>query len=131
MADPDTREQNIILAQTNIDRLLKGTTPGLIDEWQIAPQFWDAVRNEIDKKGEDGLFILTGSAVPANPNDIYHSGTGRMSGLKLRTMRLWESGESTGDVSLSSLFKGTDSIDGNTCKLLHRHTHKTTYLDLR
>ncbi|MCM1452306.1 MAG: DUF4143 domain-containing protein [Clostridium sp.] len=112
MADPDNREQNLILAQTNIGRLLKGETPRLIDEWQIAPQIWDAVRNEIDKRGDDGQFILTGSAVPANPNEIYHSGTGRMSWLKLRTMSLWESGDSSGDVSLSRLFKNTDAIDG-------------------
>lgn len=113
MADPDSREQNIILAQTNIGRLLKGATPRLIDEWQIAPQFWDAVRNEVDKRGEDGQFILTGSAVPADPTGIFHSGTGRMSWLKLRTMSLWESGDSTGEISLSSLFKGTEMIDGS------------------
>lgn len=112
MADPDTREQNIIMSQTNISRLLKGEAPRLIDEWQIAPQFWDAVRNEVDKRGEDGQFILTGSAVPADSRSIYHSGTGRMSWLKLRTMSLWESGESSGDVSLSQLFKCSDSIDG-------------------
>lgn len=112
MADPDNRDQNIILAQTNIGRLLKGDTPRLIDEWQIAPQIWDAVRNEVDKRGTDGQFILTGSAVPADPEKIYHSGTGRMSWLKLRTMSLWESGESSGDVSLSSLFKEPDMIDG-------------------
>ncbi|MCM1483131.1 MAG: DUF4143 domain-containing protein [Muribaculaceae bacterium] len=113
MADPDTREQNIILAQTNIGRLLKGATPRLIDEWQIAPQFWDAVRNEVDKRGEDGQFILTGSAVPADPAEIFHSGTGRMSWLKLRTMSLWESGDSTGEVSMRSLFKNVDNIDGS------------------
>ena len=112
MADPDNRDQNMILAQTNMKRLLKGEIPRLIDEWQIAPQFWDAVRNEIDKRGEDGLFILTGSAVPADPNEIFHSGTGRMSWLKLRTMSLWESGDSSGDVSLSSLFTTSDIVDG-------------------
>lgn len=113
MADPDNREQNIILAQTNISRLLKGDTPRLIDEWQLAPQFWDAVRNEIDKRNADGQFILTGSAVPADTKNIFHSGAGRMSWLKLRTMSLWESGDSTGEVSLSSLFKNTTDIDGS------------------
>lgn len=112
MADPDSREQNLILAQTNIGRLLKGETPRLIDEWQLAPQLWDATRNEVDKRGEDGQFILTGSAVPADRKMIFHSGTGRMSWLKLRTMSLWESGDSSGDVSLSGLFKDSDMVDG-------------------
>lgn len=113
MADPDSREQNLIMAQTNIGRLLKGDTPRLIDEWQIAPQIWDAVRNEVDKRREDGQFILTGSAVPANPDAIFHSGTGRMSWLRLRTMSLWESGDSSGEVSLSKLFKDSESVDGS------------------
>ena len=78
MSDPETRNQNLILAQTNISRLLKGETPRLIDEWQLAPQIWDAVRNEIDRRNEDGQFILTGSAVPADDKDIFHTGTGRM-----------------------------------------------------
>lgn len=112
MSDPETRNQNLILAQTNISRLLKGETPRLIDEWQLAPQIWDAVRNEVDHRNEDGQFILTGSAVPADNKDIFHTGTGRMSWLRLRTMSLWESGESSGDVSLCKLFKGTDAIDG-------------------
>lgn len=115
MADPDSREQNLIMAQTNIGRLLKGDTPRLIDEWQIAPQIWDAVRNEVDKRSEDGQFILTGSAVPANPDAIFHSGTGRMSWLRLRTMSLWESGDSSGEVSLSELFKDSESVDGSSC----------------
>ncbi|MDO4335273.1 MAG: DUF4143 domain-containing protein [Bacteroidales bacterium] len=115
MADPDNKEQNLIMAQTNIGRLLKGDTPRLIDEWQIAPQIWDAVRNEVDKRSEDGQFILTGSAVPANPDAIFHSGTGRMSWLRLRTMSLWESGDSSGEVSLSKLFKDSESVDGSSC----------------
>lgn len=123
MADPDTLKQNLALARTNISRLLEGPTPRLIDEWQIAPQFWDAVRNEVDKRGEDGQFLLTGSAVPPKPKKdaqgriideerIYHTGTGRISRLKLRTMSLWESEDSTGDVSLGKLFKNSDSVDG-------------------
>lgn len=112
MADPDTKEQNVALAKTNIKRLLVGETPRLIDEWQIVPQFWDAVRNEVDKRDDDGQFILTGSAVPPQTDDIFHSGTGRMSWLKLRTMSLWESGDSTGDVSLGALFKSSDKVDG-------------------
>lgn len=112
MADPETKSQNLAMAQTNIKRLLQGETPRLIDEWQLAPQFWDAVRNEVDKRDEDGQFMLTGSAVPSKQDEIFHSGTGRMSWLKLRTMSLWESGDSSGDVSLSALFKNADSVDG-------------------
>ena len=113
MADPDTKSQNMAMAQTNIKRLLQGNTPRLIDEWQLAPQFWDAVRNEVDNRDEDGQFILTGSAVPPRQDDIFHSGTGRMSWLKLRTMSLWESGDSTGDVSLGKLFKDASFIEGS------------------
>lgn len=112
MSDPDTRSQNLILAQTNISRLLAGATPRLIDEWQLAPQFWDAVRNEVDHRNADGQFILTGSAVPADEKDIFHTGTGRMSWLRLRTMSLWESGDSSGDVSLGQLFRNSDFVDG-------------------
>lgn len=112
MAEPDTRAQNMVMAQTNIGRLLAGNTPRLIDEWQLAPQFWDAVRNEVDRRGEDGQFILTGSAVPADTSSIFHSGTGRVAWLKLRTMSLWESGDSTGDVSLQELFRPGQQIDG-------------------
>jgi len=112
MADPEKRKQNIALAQTNIKRLLQGDTPRLIDEWQLAPQLWDAVRNEVDKRDDDGQFMLTGSAVPTRQDEIFHSGTGRMAWLKLRTMSLWESGESTGDVSLGALFRNADAIDG-------------------
>ena len=123
MADTDTLSQNLALARTNISRLLAGDTPRLIDEWQIAPQFWDAVRNEVDKRNEDGQFMLTGSAVPPKPKkdekgnvieeeNIHHTGTGRISRLKLRTMSLWESEDSTGDVSLERLFSNPDIIDG-------------------
>lgn len=112
MSDPDTKDQNLALAQTNISRLLQGDTPRLIDEWQIVPQFWDAVRNEVDHRGEDAQFILTGSSVPPNTDRIYHTGTGRMAWLKLRTMSLWESGDSSGDISLAELFKSDTLIDG-------------------
>lgn len=113
MADPDTRSQNLIIAQTNISRLLKGATPRLIDEWQLAPQLWDAVRNTIDQRNMDGQFILTGSAVPVDSKEVFHSGAGRMSWLRLRTMSLWESGDSTGDVSLEQLFRNPMVVDGS------------------
>lgn len=116
MSDADTKEQNLIMARTNIKKLLEGATPRLIDEWQLAPQFWDAVRNEVDRRDADGQFMLTGSAVPPKPENedekMYHTGTGRISRLKLRTMSLWESGESTGEVSLSALFDKTDAVEG-------------------
>lgn len=73
MADPDTRSQNIIMAQTNVGRLLAGNTPRLIDEWQLAPQLWDAVRNEIDRRNSDGQFILTGSSVPVDTKRVFHN----------------------------------------------------------
>lgn len=123
MADTDTLGQYLALARTNISRLLAGAPPRLIDEWQIAPQFWDAVRNEVDKRNEDGQFMLTGSAVPPKPKkdengniieeeNIHHTGTGRISRLRLRTMSLWESEDSTGDVSLEELFINPDTVDG-------------------
>lgn len=114
MADPETKEQNMALAKTNISRLLQGATPRLLDEWQLSPNLWDAVRNEVDRRNEDGQFILTGSAVPPDTAEIFHTGTGRMSWIKLRTMSLWESGESSGEVSLGHLFKagGAAAVDG-------------------
>lgn len=104
MQDPTTRAQNIQLASIAPGILLEGETPLLIDEWQIAPALWDAVRFEVDKRGDFGQFILTGSAVPADLSEVYHSGTGRISRMKMRTMSLYESGESNGGVSLSDLF---------------------------
>lgn len=138
MADPDTLSQNMALAKTNITRLLAGATPRLIDEWQIAPQFWDAVRNEVDKREDDGQFILTGSAVPPKPKkdkngklieeeQIHHTGTGRMSRLKLRTMTLWESEDSTGTVSLGKLFENAEKIDG----VSHIDLDRLAYLTCR
>lgn len=112
MADPETKDQNMTMAKTNIKRLLVGDTPRLIDEWQLAPQFWDAIRGEVDKRDDDGQFILTGSAVPPEDSSIYHSGAGRIGWLKLRTMSLWESGDSSGDVSLGALFKNAEEVDG-------------------
>jgi predicted AAA+ superfamily ATPase len=112
MADPEKRDQHLLLARTHIKRLLQGDAPRLIDEWQIVPSIWDAIRHEVDTRGEEGQFILTGSAVPAKMDEIFHSGTGRVAWLKLRTMSLWESGESTGEVSLRQLFQGNGTVDG-------------------
>jgi predicted AAA+ superfamily ATPase len=82
----------------------------LIDEWQEVPHFWDAIRFEVDHRGSDGQFILTGSAVPADMSNIHHTGTGRYGWLTMRPMSLWESGDSNGSVSLGALFEGSDKI---------------------
>ena len=112
MDDPETMAQNLQLVETNIKRLLQGDTPRLIDEWQIAPQLWDAVRFETDHRKDDGLFMLTGSAVPADDSKIHHTGAGRFAWLTMRPMSLWESGESSGDVSLGELFSHPEKVDG-------------------
>ena len=112
MADPEIKDRNLTMASTNIKRLLAGDTPRLIDEWQIAPKLWDAIRFEVDHCGEDGQFMLTGSAAPASTSEIFHSGTGRFGWIKMRTMSLWESGDSTGDVSLGGLFSSENEVDG-------------------
>ena len=112
MANPEDKEQNISLADLNPSLLLTGKTPRLIDEWQIAPKLWDAVRFEVDHREKEGQFILTGSAVPANMEDITHTGTGRFSWLTMRPMTLYESGESNGTISLSELFDNTSKLSG-------------------
>ena len=112
MDDPANIRQNLQMAETNIKRLLQGDTPRLIDEWQIAPQIWDAVRFEADHRKDDGLFILTGSAVPADKSKIRHTGAGRFAWLTMRPMTLWESGESSGDVSVRALFAEPEKVDG-------------------
>ena len=86
--------------------LLQGATPRLIDEWQIAPKLWDAVRFEVDQRDEFNQFLLTGSSVPPSFTDITHTGTGRIARLRMRPMSLYESGDSTGTVSFASLFEG-------------------------
>lgn len=120
MNAPDRQNEFRMLVDTNIQRLLGGETPRLIDEWQLYPKLWDAVRYEVDhREVRQGQFVLTGSAVPVQTDLIRHTGTGRFAWLKMRTMSLWESGESNGGVSLGELFKGlppdadadADSID--------------------
>ena len=106
MAQPDIREQNIMLADMQPSLLLQGATPRLIDEWQIAPKLWDAVRLEVDQRDEFNQFLLTGSSVPSSFTDITHTGTGRIARLRMRPMSLYESGDSTGAVSFASLFEG-------------------------
>lgn len=112
MADPEKEKQNLTMVEINPKRLLSGETPRLIDEWQIAPKLWDAVRFEVDHRDELGQFVLTGSAVPASFEHIHHTGTGRFAWVLMRPMSLYESGESSGEVSLKELFKTPDCIDG-------------------
>ena len=88
--------------------LLVGETPKLIDEWQSIPELWDMVRSEVDNRGNVAQFILTGSSTPIEQNKLRHSGNGRIGRLNMRTMSLWESGESTGTVSFNDLFEGKD-----------------------
>lgn len=106
MDRPDMTKQYQDMAQINPQILLEGETPRIIDEWQIAPNLWNAVRYEVDQRKEMGQFILTGSAVPLDLDNSFHTGTGRISRLKMRTMSLFESQESNGRVSLSKLFEG-------------------------
>ena len=104
LQNPDTREAYIATAKTKPSLLLKGETPRLIDEWQIIPQLWDAVRVMVDDRNEMGQFILTGSNSIDN-QDIMHSGTGRIARLRMQPMSLFETQESTGEISLKALFE--------------------------
>lgn len=110
MSKPDNLKQNIMLADISPSLLLEGEVPRLIDEWQIAPKLWDAIRYEVDHRNEEGQFILTGSAVPVNSDDIQHTGTGRFAWVRMRPMSLFESGDSNGSVTLSNLFTSPDKI---------------------
>lgn len=111
MDDPNRRSQYLQMADTDMGYILSGKTPRLIDEWQIAPKIWDAVRFEVDHRRKDGQFILTGSAVPPKDDkqEMKHSGTGRVSWLMMRPMSLWESSDSSGQISLAMLFSLSDS----------------------
>lgn len=110
MDNPASLETNLQMAEIEPSVLLDGDTPRLIDEWQLAPKIWDAIRFEVDHRHEVGQFVLTGSAVPVEEEDMHHSGTGRFSWLTMRPMSLYESGESNGKVSLKELFASPDKI---------------------
>lgn len=111
LQDPDVGPGYLALADTKPSLLLEGETPLLIDEWQMAPVLWDAVRFAVDRRMLTGQFILTGSVTP--PDDhLSHSGTGRIARIRMRPMSLFESGESTGQVSLYNLFHGETDITG-------------------
>jgi len=113
MDDPETKAQNLSMAELSPKRLLRGDTPRLIDEWQLVPQLWDTIRFEADHRHAVGQFILTGSAVPVSAKEITHSGTGRYSWLTMRPMSLFESGDSTGSVSLGELFQNSSLQEGD------------------
>lgn len=114
MQDPDRSQAYLKMAETMPSRLLLGDNPRLLDEWQMAPVLWDAVRFDVDKRSERGLYILTGSAVPKD-GVTAHTGTGRISRMLMRPMSLFESKESNGSVSLAKLFAGeTDVIAEST-----------------
>lgn len=112
MQDPARKRQYLELSEIDPARLLSGEAPRLIDEWQLAPKLWDAIRFEVDKRDEFGQFILTGSAVPPETSEISHSGIGRITKMLMRPMSLYESGDSSGQVSLSGLFAGNGDICG-------------------
>lgn len=112
MDDPEKEKQNLTMAEISPRRLLHGESPRLIDEWQLAPKLWDAIRFEVDHRDGFGQFILTGSAVPASYEHIHHTGTGRFSWMLMRPMSLYESLDSTGEVSLQKVFESPEQIDG-------------------
>ena len=136
LADPKTRDAHLLMAQTDVDRLLIGETPRLLDEWQDAPQLWDAVRFTVDHREGAGQFVLTGSAVPpeadVNSPDgirkVCHTGTGRIARLDMRTMSLWESGESSGEASLEALFRDESVVGANAAV---RHLEDIAFLACR
>jgi predicted AAA+ superfamily ATPase len=106
-----TLENNLRLAENDISLLLDGDSPRLIDEWQVIPKIWNAVRNDIDEKNEMGLYILTGSTTPHDDKSL-HSGIGRLSFIDMKPMTLFESGESNGSISLKEIADGTIIVKG-------------------
>lgn len=106
LGDSTVLKQSAGLIEISPQTLLKGETPRLIDEWQALPLIWDSIRSEVDRRGEPSQFILTGSSVLPEADETIHSGTGRFATIKMRSMSLYESGESTGTVSLKDLFEG-------------------------
>lgn len=110
--DPESGESLRAMAEHSPSMLLQGIVPRLIDEWQLVPSLWDAIRFTVDKRGEDGQFIITGSVTPPDDDKKHHSGTGRISRLIMRPMTLAESGNSSKQVSLKDLFEGNLDING-------------------
>ena len=111
MQNPDLQENYLELVNTKPSMLLEGEKPRLIDEWQIAPKIWNAIRYSVDKTSEPSQYILTGSATPVEDNTL-HSGTGRFAIMTMKTMTLFESGDSNGAISLSDMLNKSTNIDG-------------------
>lgn len=117
LQDPDKSLGYLITAETKPSLLLKGAKPRLIDEWQMAPILWDAIRTSVDELQEEGLYILTGSTT-VDEKTIMHSGIGRIARLKMLPMSLYESGDSNGTISLKKLFNDNNYlIDGKKSNL--------------
>jgi predicted AAA+ superfamily ATPase len=112
LQDPQVGSQALLAAEVNPSLLLEGDTPRLIDEWQLAPQLWDAVRHEVDMRNMFGQFIMTGSTTPVENMAHRHSGTGRISKLMMRPMTLMESGDSNAQISLKDLFQEKKTVQG-------------------
>ena len=113
IGDPTNNFQNRQLAEISPSAVLEGETPRLLDEWQEVPSLWDAVRHSVDRRAKKGQFILTGSSTPKRKG-ILHSGVGRIGRLRMRTMSLYESGDSSGQVSLEDICNGvyTSTLTG-------------------
>jgi len=110
LGDVSIYRQSRQIAEMNPALLLEGAAPRLIDEWQTIPELWDSVRSEVDERNTFGQFIMTGSAVPVPSEQLLHTGTGRITRLMMRTMTLFESGESNGTISLKGLFDAPEQI---------------------
>ena len=123
LQDEDIDEENsnaLKLAELKPSLLLEGEKPRLIDEWQLAPNLWNTVRHSVDETGKKGQYLLTGSATPNEKEDkSLHSGAGRFAFLDMKTMSLFESGDSNGKISLSELLKGNRKIDGITSDITY------------
>lgn len=123
LQDTKSWEQNKLLAESDPRRFLSGDAPKMIDEWQLLPFLWDAIRFEADRRNELGQFILTGSATPVETGEIKHSGIGRIDKLLMRPMTLFESKESTGQVSLKMLFDGVEKVEGECALRMEDYAH--------
>ncbi len=119
LQDTKTIERSKQIAENDITLLLEGDKPRLIDEWQVIPNIWNAVRTDIDEKRAAGLYILTGSTVPPqnDANNKLHTGIGRFSFVEMKPLTLYESGDSNGSVSLSEILNGTASVRGQTSSI--------------
>ena len=116
MQDPEKSEDYIAAAEANVSLILNGENPRLIDEWQVAPKIWDAIRTDADEKKRNGMYILTGSKVPKK-NSYKHSGAGRIGVLFMHPMSLFESGDSDGSVSLERLFSGKEIVNNKSSQM--------------